>query len=194
MNHFYSFLFGLALGFSLTVPPGPMNSLIVARSSMSWERGVITGLGAMSADMLIGTVVFLLRETIHLRALLPFIYVAGGLVMMLFSISLISGREEKQTMNSAGAYIGALLLGASNPFQIIWWLTAGLAFAYLGGAVLFTGLFSAIAIWVIALPTGVSRGMKAGMRLGDLIDRLLGLSLLAFALYFLYMAFMVYSA
>jgi len=44
---------GLLLGYSLAVPPGPMNALIAAWSLRSFRHGFAVGAGAMSADFLL---------------------------------------------------------------------------------------------------------------------------------------------
>jgi threonine/homoserine/homoserine lactone efflux protein len=59
-----SALAGLALGFSLTVPPGPMNAPIASRSTRSLREGVLTGLGAMTADALWGGMVLAIRSEV----------------------------------------------------------------------------------------------------------------------------------
>ncbi len=69
MNELYLVLAGLALGFSLTVPPGPMNALIAGRAMRSLRAGITTGLGAMTADALLGAIVYAARTEIDLGAL-----------------------------------------------------------------------------------------------------------------------------
>ncbi|MBP1448938.1 MAG: LysE family transporter, partial [Thermoproteus sp.] len=41
---------GLLLGYSLAIPPGPMNALIAAWSLKGFKHGVAVGAGAMTAD------------------------------------------------------------------------------------------------------------------------------------------------
>ncbi|HXQ48470.1 MAG TPA: LysE family transporter, partial [Thermoplasmata archaeon] len=66
MSDLYFVLAGLALGFSLTVPPGPMNALIANRSMSSLRAGVMTGLGAMTADAVLGTIVYVVHAEVDL--------------------------------------------------------------------------------------------------------------------------------
>jgi threonine/homoserine/homoserine lactone efflux protein len=49
--NFASLFSGLFLGYSLGVPPGPMNALIAAWSLRSFRHGFAVGAGAMSADL-----------------------------------------------------------------------------------------------------------------------------------------------
>ncbi len=51
--NFASLFSGLLLGYSLAVPPGPMNALIAAWSLRSFRHGFTVGVGAMSADFLL---------------------------------------------------------------------------------------------------------------------------------------------
>jgi arginine exporter protein ArgO len=51
--NFASLFSGVLLGYSLAVPPGPMNALIAAWSLRSFRHGFAVGAGAMSADFLL---------------------------------------------------------------------------------------------------------------------------------------------
>jgi len=51
--NFVSLFSGLLLGYSLAVPPGPINALIAAWSLRSFRHGFAVGAGAMSADFLL---------------------------------------------------------------------------------------------------------------------------------------------
>ncbi|MGI0130612.1 MAG: lysine transporter LysE, partial [Thermoplasmata archaeon] len=76
----------------------------------------------------------------------------------------------------------------SNPFQIVWWLTAGLAFAYLGGLVLFVALFAAIALWVLAFPSALHLGTRRRPGAARAVVYVSAVILFAFAAYFLVLA------
>ncbi len=158
----YALAFGLALGFSLTIPPGPMNALIAAQSVRSLRSGIITGVGAMSADLVLGASVYALRSEVDFAAVLRWVDLVGAVVLVVFGYRLLRHRTGSEPVESSGirTYSQAVLLGVSNPFQIGWWFTAGLAFAYLGGLVLFAGLFVAIAVWVLAFPYALHLGAR----------------------------------
>jgi threonine/homoserine/homoserine lactone efflux protein len=79
-------------------------------------------------------------------------------------------------------------VGVSNPFQILWWLTVGIAFAYLGGLVLFAGLFGAIAVWIIVFPWVVHLGAERRPGIARAIVAVSGVLIFGFAAYFLYLA------
>jgi threonine/homoserine/homoserine lactone efflux protein len=189
-----SFLFelalGLALGFSLTIPPGPMNAFIASRAVRSLGQGVASGLGAMSADAVLGGIVYLLRSEVDLTSLLRWVYLVGAVVMVVLGVGLLRRPRESAVPEVVGTrtYVTALGLGLSNPFQIVWWLTAGLAFAYLGGWVLFVGLFGAIAVWIVVFPWALHVGTRGRPRLAHAVVLVSVVLMLAFAGYFVYLA------
>ena len=59
---------GLLLGFSLTIPPGPMNAYIASQSVRSFREGVTAGLGAMSADLALGILIYGLHSEVDLTS------------------------------------------------------------------------------------------------------------------------------
>ncbi len=190
MNNAYEVLVGLALGFSLTIPPGPMNALIASRSVRSLRQGVLTGFGAMSADAVLGVVVFVLSSLVDLHTVVREIYVLGAVVMGYFGFRLlwIQNRPATIEVSDARTYSTAFGVGVSNPFQILWWLTAGLAFAYLGGAALFAGLFGAIAIWIVVFPWVLRRGAERSPRFEKAVTIVSAGIMVFFAAYFVYLA------
>ncbi len=183
-------LFGLVLGFSLTIPPGPMNALIASRAARSLRAGIVTGFGAMSADLILGGLVFALRSAVDLAAIVRYVYIVGAAVMLYLGYRVLRGSREVPTEETAGlrTYSQALAIGLSNPFQIVWWLTAGLAFAYLGGAPLFVALFAAVLVWVLGFPYAIHLGSRQRPRVARAIALVSGAALIAFAAYFVYLA------
>lgn len=181
---------GLALGFSLTIPPGPMNALIASQSVRSATAGFVTGLGAMTADLILAVLVFALSSFIDLTSFLRAIYVVGAVVMAYLGYRLYvrSRAPLPEAPKSSVTYLQALAVGLSNPVQILWWLTAGLAFAYLGGVILFVGLFAAILVWIVVFPTIVHRGSRRHPSLAFWIAIVSSGILLGFAGYFVYLA------
>ena len=190
MNVAYEIVVGLALGFSLTIPPGPMNALIASHAVRSFRRGVLTGLGAMSADAVLGVVVFVLSSAVDLHSVVREIYVLGAVVMGFFGLRplLARGRASATEIGDARTYTTALGVGVSNPFQILWWLTAGLAFAYLGGLALFAGLFGAIAVWIVVFPWGLRRGAERSPSFEKAVTVVSAAIMVVFAGYFAYLA------
>ena len=190
MEFAFSLLFGLALGFTLTIPPGPMNALIAFQSVRSLRGGIITGVGAMSADLVLGVLVYAVHAVLDLGAVLRWVYLVGAVVMTVFGVRILLrvGAPEPPSRSGIRTYTQAVLVGVSNPFQIAWWLTAGLAFAYLGGLVLFVGLFAAIAIWVVAFPYALHLGTRRHPEVARAVVYVSVALMLAFAAYFVLLA------
>jgi threonine/homoserine/homoserine lactone efflux protein len=169
--NFASLFSGLPLGYSLAVPPGPMNALIAAWSLRSFRHGFAVGAGAMSADFLL----MLLTLTLHgvLKGLgqqffAPF-YAAGGLFFLYLAYRI--GMAKPPQESSAGwghplrGYLLGLSLGLVNPYQVGWWLTAGLGSIAHFGVEWAAGLFLAILTWIIAFPAAVRSGWRLNSRL-----------------------------
>lgn len=185
-------ILGAALGFSLVVPPGPMNALILARSASSWRAGAATGAGALTADGILGAIVFTLRSIADLSSFIRVVYVLGSGVMVLLAYLLLRPRphDAAAVLPSRTAYSQGLGLGLSNPYQIVWWLTAGVGFAYVGGSSLLVGLFGAIGIWVVTFPWVVRSGTRRFPAAEKWIRWASGSAMIGFAAYFAYLAFL----
>ncbi|MFY9716819.1 MAG: LysE family transporter [Thermoplasmata archaeon] len=190
MDLFENLGFGLALGFSLTVPPGPMNALIASTSARSARAGTIMGLAAMSADLILAALVLAFSATFDLSSLVQPVDALGAVVLAYFGIRILVRRAPVNAAptGDARSFSQALALGLTNPFQIVWWLTAGLAVARLGGIVLFVGLFGAVATWVVVFPYAVHAGVRRypGLHQGIVIAS--GAIMLVFAGYFAFRA------
>lgn len=178
-------LFGLLLGFSLAAPPGPMNAWIASVAARSYRAGVLTGLGAMTADGILGAAVYLLDRSVDLGSVLRFVYLLGAAVMALLAFLLLRRPNDAPSPPAdRSAYARALGIGLSNPFQLVWWLTAGVAFAYLGGLALLAGLFGAILVWVVSFPGLVHVGVRRWPSVERAVRFASGAILVAFAVYF----------
>ncbi|MFZ0698578.1 MAG: LysE family transporter [Thermoplasmata archaeon] len=190
MNVAAPILLGIALGISLAAPPGPMTAFIASLSVDSWKRGFLAGMGALSADGVLASIVFGLSTVVDLGAYVRYVYVLGAAVMIGFGVLVLRSRHGAAPVARPGwhVYLQGFGLGLSNPFQILWWLSAGLAFAYAGGALLFAGLFGAIVVYVLAftylLRTGVGRypAARRWIVLGS------AMLIFAFAGYFVFLA------
>jgi threonine/homoserine/homoserine lactone efflux protein len=185
-----NFVFGLILGFTLTVPPGPMNAFIASQTmSKGRAAGVLTGLGAMTADLVLGTFVYSARSVVDIHHYIRILYAAGAAVLIFLAYSSLRGMNDGgSTAQGRRTYYRALILGITNPFQILWWVTAGLAFAYIGGIILLIGLFAAIAVWIVSFPVLLHTGTRKYPGLRKIISTLSSLVMIAFAAYFVYLA------
>ena len=117
---------GLVLGFSIAAPVGPVGVLCIRRSmTHGFRSGLISGLGAASADAFYGTVAaagltlvadFLISQRFWLGLL------GGGFLFYLGIKTLISSpklEEPKEGKTVIGSdYFSTLLLTLSNPMTI----------------------------------------------------------------------------
>ncbi len=185
------FFAGFALGLTLAVPPGPMNGLIAAQTARGGlPAGILTGAGAMTADLILGGLVLGVGAAAVLSPYSREIDLVGEAVLILCAILLFRRRRQVAAAPArrGRAYLAGLALGIGNPFQILWWLTAGLALVGSGGALLLGGLFTAIALWILAFPLGLSGILRRHPRAGEGLALASALLLGAFALVLLYLA------
>ena len=167
-----------------------MNALIATRSVRSVWAGITTGLGAMSADALLGAVVYGVHAVIDLGCAVRYVDALGAAVLAAMAVRIVRERPSAPAapIPTLRVYSDALLVGVSNPFQILWWVTAGLAFAYVGGAPLFLGLFAAIAIWIVAFPWAIAEGARRDPRVPRIVAWGSAGALVLFAGYFALLA------
>ena len=160
---------GVLLGLSIAVPPGPMNALIanhtVTRSRLS---GQFTGFGAMTADgVFLGITLAVGTALAPDRGFRIFLFVLGALVMFYLGWRTYgayrAGLQIQHTQTAADtarAYVTGLTVGLSNPFQILWWLTAGLAFMTEIGPSVAAGFFLGILLWTTSFPYFLDRANR----------------------------------
>jgi threonine/homoserine/homoserine lactone efflux protein len=195
-----NFLAGLIYGFSLAVPPGPMNALIASRSLTSFKLGFLTGLGAMTADFILMITTYFAFNMIN-NNVIRAIYIIGGSYMILLALLIAKSNPEKTIKNrdsrskttcSIISYSTSLALGLANPYQILWWLSAGLSFLSIFGPAAITGLFIAILIWITLFPLLVRAGYYYGGRAAIIAIKVFSIAvLLSFAGLILYEGILV---
>lgn len=196
------YLRGLLIGFSIAAVVGPIGMLCIQRSLREgFVRGLVTGLGAATADGLYGGVAafgltlistFLIGQQTWIRLL-------GGLFLLYLGGKAMLTRppaQVAQTSSGSGnlliLYASTTLLTLTNPLTILSFATvfAGLGVgAGAGGhnglaATLVTlGVFSGSACWWLLLSAGSSLP-RTRLRPSWLnwINRLAGLALLIFGL------------
>ncbi|WP_267163121.1 LysE family translocator [Halovenus salina] len=178
-----SILAGGLFGLALAAPPGPMNAIIAEESVVrGWVAGVIAGTGAMTADIIffvlaLAGVATVVEQWPLLRgAMITF----GGVLMLYFAVDAIQSTQETLTgadvTGESRGFEKALVLALTNPFQILFWLTVGVAMLdpgtidvlshmpYVGDAAaglvvvetgsiaLLAGFFGGIVVWVTGFP------------------------------------------
>jgi threonine/homoserine/homoserine lactone efflux protein len=167
------FLFrGLVIGFSIAAPVGPIGVLCIRRTLSDGRAvGLISGLGAATADSVYGAVAalgltvvssFLVDQQTWFRLI-------GGVFLCYLGMRIFRARpaeaaaETRQSVGLRGAYFSTLALTLTNPATILAFVAifAGLGIAETGGdrweaLALVAGVFGGSAAWWLLLSGGVS--------------------------------------
>jgi threonine/homoserine/homoserine lactone efflux protein len=193
MLEVYSLIAGIAIGLSLAVPPGPMNALIAAESvKRSYLNGIKLGMGAMTADAiflfitLIGVSVLFTGDLVKM-----IVSAAGGIILAYMAIGIL--KSFNKPLDESGKevskpYLTGLVVGISNPSQILWWITAGAALITNFNAEGIVGFFIGIVIWVSLFSVTLHFAQKKAEWLYPAITLISGIVLLFFSLLLTYSA------
>ncbi|MCL4329731.1 MAG: LysE family translocator [Candidatus Thermoplasmatota archaeon] len=186
MNAALPALLGIALGLSLAGPPGPITAIMVRQASFRPFSGIVVGLGAMTADFILMVVVFVVGISSGISAYRNYIFIMGSFFFFYLAYRTIRSSEVEYA-GSARGYLTGLTLGVVNPFQIGWWLTAGLSVYYVFGISPFFFLFAGIVVWITLLSELVYLGaMKYGPRIQEAMKIFSVATLTFFGILFLY--------
>jgi threonine/homoserine/homoserine lactone efflux protein len=141
-----------------------MNALIAAWSLRSFRHGFAVGAGAMSADFLLMLFTLTLYDVLKgsgQRFFAPF-HAAGGLFFLYLAYNIGTAKPPQEGSaegeHPVRGYLLGLLLGLVNPYQMEWWLMAGLSSIVHFGVEWAAGLFLAILTWITAFPAAVGWG------------------------------------
>ena len=159
---------GLALGFSIAAPVGPIGLLCIRRTlSGGWLLGLATGLGAATADMLYGLIAAagLTVVTELLVSVRTPLQALGGAALIWLGIGFMRSRPAAEraaggAVGLAAAYGVTLFLTLTNPATILSFAAVMASLGAIGASgrtvVLVAGVFLGSALWWLALSTGVS--------------------------------------
>jgi threonine/homoserine/homoserine lactone efflux protein len=164
------FFRGLIIGFSIAAPVGPIGVLCIRRTLADGRAsGLISGLGAATADAMYGCVAgfgltfissILIDQQIWLRLF-------GGLFLCYLGIKTLLSKPAEQAATAGGSgllgsYVSTFLLTVTNPMTILSFaaIFAGLGLAntngsYASALVLVLGVFLGSAAWWLLLSGGV---------------------------------------
>ena len=202
---------GVLLGLSLAAPPGPMNAIIAEESVLrGWDAGVRAGLGAMSADacflvVALAGVATVLQDAPTLRAGMMAV---GGLLMCYFALDAARSARGSFVEGESGESKGfrrTFALSLTNPYQVLWWLTVGVALldpgtiaitlpavgelsVATGSVAIVVGFFAGIALWITAFPAALVRAGRRIDGFAPLVAAGSALVLAGFGVVFLYRA------
>jgi len=200
------FFRGLLIGFSIAAPVGPIGVLCIRRTlSVGRLAGLVSGLGAATADALYGCVAGF-GLTMISGALIEqklWLQLFGGLFLLYLGIKTLFSKPAEQAAKVSGsgllgAYASTFLLTVTNPLTI---LSFAAIFAALGLAntrgsygsalVLVLGVFLGSAAWWLLLTGGVglfrdkfnTQGLLWVNRISGMIITIFGVAALAGLIY-----------
>ncbi len=195
---------GVIIGFSIAAPVGPIGVLCIRRSlAEGRQMGLVTGLGAATADAVYGCIAgfgltaissFLVSQKVWLGFL-------GGLFLCYLGLRTLLSRPAENAAEVGGggllsAYLSTLLLTITNPMTILSFVAvfAGFGLAaspdYFSAAILVAGVFLGSGLWWLLLSTGVAffrSRVNAGWM--SAVNRVSGAIMLGFGVYSLSTSF-----
>jgi threonine/homoserine/homoserine lactone efflux protein len=172
----------LLIGFSIAAPVGPIGVLCIRRTlADGWATGLVSGLGAATADAAYGALAAfgLTAITSLLVGQQRLLQLVGGLFLGYLGVRTFLATPATQAARAggrglAGAYLSTLLLTLTNPATILSFIAifAGFGLATTSGGTadaltLVLGVFVGSAAWWLLLSSGVSllRGAVTPARL-----------------------------
>lgn len=171
------FLRGLIIGFSIALPVGPIGVLCIRRTLTDGRAiGLLSGLGAASADAMYGMVAgFGLTAVSNVLVQAAWLRIVGGLFLCYLGVKTFLSKPAVQSIQPdrqeaaftrrgyADAYLSTLFLTLTNPATIVSFAAvfAGLGLAstkgdYVAALSLVAGVFMGSAAWWLLLSSGVN--------------------------------------
>lgn len=161
---------GLAIGFSIAMPVGPIGVLCIRRTLAEGRvSGLVSGLGAATADAIYGCIAgfgltfianFLVSQQVWLRLI-------GGVFLCYLGLKTLLAKPAEHAALAkgnglVGAYASTFFLTLANPMTILSFaaIFAGLGLAnasgsYVSAGVLVLGVFIGSGLWWLILSGGV---------------------------------------
>ncbi|MBF0211779.1 MAG: LysE family transporter, partial [Desulfamplus sp.] len=193
-------------GFSIAAPVGPIGVLCIRRTLADGRAyGLISGLGAASADAIYGAIAgfgltfisnFLVSQQMWLRLI-------GGIFLCYLGVKTLWAKPAEQVAlvkknrGLVGAYASTFFLTLTNPMTIISFaaIFAGLGLAnidsnYVSATILISGVFIGSTAWWFILSIGVGLFRERFTNYGlQWVNRISGVIITSFGLIALVSAF-----
>jgi threonine/homoserine/homoserine lactone efflux protein len=196
--HILLFLRGLIIGFSIAAPVGPIGFLCIRRTLTEGRiSGLISGLGAATADALYGSIAAFGLTFISniLISQQEWIRLIGGVFLCFLGLKIFLSSPAKEAVHVkghglVGAYVFTFFLTLTNPMTILSFaaIFAGLGVGseranYLFAGTLVLGVFIGSALWWLILSNGVSLiGKKIESRRLRWVNRISGIIITVFGI------------
>jgi threonine/homoserine/homoserine lactone efflux protein len=192
-------LSGMALGFSIAAPPGPVAALSAEEVvSRGWGSGWLVMLGATAAD----AVFFVLTYYGVARMVTPWdrgvLFVVGGGLLLYLALTTVRRAARPPTGSSFSSsgrwassptrrfpFLAGLSVGLTSPFQLGWWLAVGAGMVSDFGGTVAIGFFVGILSWTVAFTALVRAGVRKYQRLSPAIAYASAAIMVGFAAWFL---------
>ena len=193
------FIKGFVIGFSIAAPVGPIGILCIQRTLSGGNvQGLVTGLGAATADALYGFIAafgltfisnFLVDQSIWFR-------IIGGLFLCYLGLRAFLRKPQEQMVSVANstllsAYGTTFFLTLTNPMTILFFagIFAGLGIVsesihYASAGLMVIGVFSGSAAWwlLLSAATGIFRNKISESKLA-LVNKISGFIILVFGVF-----------
>lgn len=161
MNDLELLVKGALAGLAISAPVGPVNILCISRALLRGPRsGLISGLGAASADTFYGAIAgfsisyviqFLVREKFWIRLVGGFLLIGIGIVYLVRRPP--SLKEQKRSEAAHSEYISTFMLTLTNPTVVLSFLAVlaalglGQPKSVLSSLVLVSGILVGAMLW-----------------------------------------------
>lgn len=196
MDPFY-LLRGLAIGFAIAAPVGPIGVLVIRRSLLEGRAaGFASGLGAATADAFYGSLAAFGLTTISglLVGQSVWVRLIGGAFLCYLGLTIVVASPAQQAANARhgiiGAYGSTAFLTLTNPTTILSFAAVFAALglgaghiAYATAALMVLGVFLGSSLWWLLLSTVVylvrNRFSAGGLQW---VNRISGATIAAFGL------------
>jgi threonine/homoserine/homoserine lactone efflux protein len=193
------FLRGLIIGFSIAAPVGPIGVLCIRRTLVHGRTsGLISGLGAATADAIYGSVAgFGLTVVSDLLIFhRTWLRLAGGVFLFCLGLKTYLSRPAEQPALARGnnlirAYTSTFFLTLTNPITIFAFAAIFAALGvgggrenYLSAGILVLGVFAGSALWwlILSCSVGMFRTRFSTRRL-RWVNRISGILLMTFGVF-----------
>jgi len=159
---------GILAGLAISAPVGPVNVLCASRTiSKGWVAGVVSGLGAATADTIYGGIAsfsihlvisFLIREVFWVRLFGGILLIGIGVV---YCVKKPQPLSQKKSQTAHSEYVSTFLLTLTNPTTVLsflgvlaalrlsgeraWWETLFLVAGIFLGAMLWWAILAGLA-------------------------------------------------
>jgi threonine/homoserine/homoserine lactone efflux protein len=161
---------GILIGFSIAAPVGPIGVLCIRRTLAEGRAaGLVSGLGAASADAIYGCIAgfgltFISNALIHQQHWLRLV---GGAFLCYLGVKTLLAKPADQAAETegrglVGSYASTFFLTLTNPMTVLSFaaIFAGLGLAntagdYASAGMLVLGVFAGSALWWLMLSGGV---------------------------------------